>query len=67
MEKANVLVMYFLKSVFCVDSQDSLPEVEVKDIPVLSDFVMTQDIVKKKLNETDINKSSGYDELVEVC
>ena len=35
----------------------------MNDVPVLNDFVITQDMVNVKLDEIDINKSSGPDEL----
>ena len=46
-----------------VEPEDSLPELYVKDIPVINEIDINLDIVKKRLDALLINKSSGPDRL----
>ena len=60
--KANVLGNFF-SSVFTIEPEDLLPELNLKNIPVINEIEINLDIVKKKLDALLINKSSGPDGL----
>ena len=60
--KANVLGNFF-SSVFTIEPDDLLPELNLKDVPVINEIEINLDIVKKKLDALLINKSSGPDGL----
>ena len=60
--KANVLGKFF-SSVFTIEPEDLLPELNLKDVPVINEIEINLDIVKKKLDALLINKSSGPDGL----
>ena len=61
--KANVLGNFF-SSVFTIEPEDLLPELNLKDIPVINEIEINLDIVKKKLDALLINMSSGPDGLI---
>ena len=60
--KANVLGNFF-SSVFTIEPEDLLPELNLKDVSVINEIEINLDIVKKKLDALLINKSSGPDGL----
>ena len=60
--KANVLGNFF-SSVFTIEPENFLPELHVKDMPVMNEFEINLDIVKEKLDTILINNSSGPDGL----
>ena len=60
--KANVLGKFF-SSVFTIEPEDLLPELNLKDVPVINEIEINLDIVKKKLDALLIDMSSGPDGL----
>ena len=60
--KANVLGNFF-SSVFTIEPEDLLPELNLKNIPVIKEIEINLDSVKKKLDALLINKSLGPDGL----
>ena len=61
-EKANVLGEFF-SSVFTEDPQDSLPDIQPKDIPEENTINISIEIVRKKLESLNVSKSPGPDEI----
>ncbi len=61
-EKSNVLGDFFT-SVFTHDPNDTLPDIELKNVPIQNDIKITLDMVRKKLKGLLVNKSSGPDGL----
>ena len=46
---------------FTKDPGSEMPEIEPKNVPMLNDFVITPQLVKKKLDNLKVNKSPGPD------
>ena len=61
-EKANILQKQFC-SVFTIEPEGELPEFPRRTEQSLDDIVVTKDMVQKKLEELDSNKSFGPDEM----
>lgn len=60
MEKAEVLSEFYCK-VFTEEPQGEVPEIEVKEVPVLEEITWTEEIIKQKLDSLKRNKSPGPD------
>ena len=61
-EKADVLGKFF-SSVFTVEPDDELPDIQPKDVPFNNQIDFNVTTVKKKLDELNISKSPGPDKL----
>lgn len=61
-EIANVLGDFF-SSVFTVEPDDDLPSINKKDVPTINNIEISIDTVRKKLEELDISKSPGPDNI----
>lgn len=61
-EKANILLNQF-SSVFTRESNGQIPILERRTDSVLSDLIITDEMVRKELRNINVNKSCGPDEL----
>ena len=59
-EKANVLAGFFT-SVFTIEGDGEMPDIEKVDVPLLETMIIIKDKVKKKLDKLNISKSPDPD------
>ena len=59
-EKANVLAVFFT-SVFTVEGDREMPDIEKVDVPPLKTMTIIEDKVKKGLDKLNISNSLGPD------
>ena len=59
-KKANVLADFFT-SVFTIEGDGKMPDIEKVDVPPLETMIIIKETVKKKLDKLNISKSPGPD------
>jgi hypothetical protein len=58
-EKANVLAGFFT-SVFTIEGDGEMPDIEKVDVPLLETMIIIKDKVKKKLDKSSTYKSKLF-------